>query len=262
MRNNFLIWARLGTQRTVNTEMLGSGPDDRRRNQMQTPHEEPQSSRDRGLTQTSDPTSQVAAIAPTRRRLWFVPWLLPIVAMVAYSLYVQDLNRRIAEADRLVDDLCEKYAGITVYEQVEAPAHYFRSHMPGEPPFTPGPAIYKDGDPYVYAPTKDNIVLAGSPHRSGYPTVLVREIPIIRRSNAAILSKITTVRRVGGDHFLLTLLLDTSPSPMRSSYECKRPVGSGSDLEAATYMNSPPYRPIPRPKEMPRISYELRAKNR
>lgn len=226
---------------------------------MQTPYEKKaQPSVDKGLTQPGHITSQVAAVAPTRRWLWIVPWLSPIIAMMAYSLYVQDLNRRTAGADRLVDELCEKYAGITVYERVEAPAHYFRSHMPDEPPFTPGPAIYKDDDPYVYAPTTENVVLAGSPHRSGYPTVLVYEIPIIRRSNATMLSKITSVRRVGGDHFFMTLLLDTSPSPMRSSYECKPPVGSGSDLAAATYKNSPPYRPTPRPKALPRINYELR----
>lgn len=229
---------------------------------MQTSDEEqPQPPLDRGLTQTSRTTSQLAATAPARRWFWVVPCLLPVVAVVAYSLYVQDLNRRTAEADRLVDELCEKYAGITVYEQVEAPAHYFRSYMPGEPPITPH--LPKDNDSYAYGDSIERVVLAGSPHRSGYPTVVVREIPIIRRSNGTMLSKTTTVRRVGGDHFFMTLLLDTSPSPMRSSYECKRPVGSGSDLAAATYMNSPPYQSKLLPTtHAPRITYELRAKTR
>lgn len=228
---------------------------------MQTPHEEPQSSRDRGLTQTSDPTSQVAAIAPTRRRLWFVPWLLPIVAMVAYSLYVQDLNRRIAEADRLVDDLCEKYAGITVYEQVEAPAHYFPSHMPGEQPITPGPAIFKESDPYVYAPTIEEVVLRGNPNRTGYPTISIRKILIIRRSDGSVLSKSTDVHLVGGNHFFETLFLDIiSPSPMRSNRSCQMHTGGSHDQTASVYTNSPPFKPLIPSTHPPRISYELRKK--
>ncbi len=228
---------------------------------MQTPHEEPQSSRDRGLTQTSDPTSQVAAIAPTRRRLWFVPWLLPIVAMVAYSLYVQDLNRRTAEANRLVDELCEKYAGITVYEQVEAPAHYFPSHMPGEQPITPGPAIFKESDPYVYAPTIEEVVLRGNPNRTGYPTISIRKILIIRRSDGSVLSKSTDVHLVGGNHFFETLFLDIiSPSPMRSNRSCQMHTGGSHDQTASVYTNSPPFKPLIPSTHPPRISYELRKK--
>lgn len=231
---------------------------------MQPPREEqPQSSLDKGLTQTSGPTSQVAAVAPTRRWLWVVPWLLPIVAVVAYSLYVQDLNRRTAEADRLVDELCEKYAGITVYEQVEAPAHYFRSHMPGELPITPHLATYITTDPYVYAPATTTLVLAGNPHRTGYPTILIREIPIIRRSDGAVLSKSTDVELVGGDHFLETLFLDIiSPSPMRSNRSCRIHTGGSHDQSASVYTNSPPFKPMIPSTHPPRIAYELRAKTR
>lgn len=229
---------------------------------MQTPHEEqPQSSLDKGLTQTSGPTSQVVAIAPTRRRLWFVPWLLPIVAVVAYSLYVQDLNRRTAEADRLVDELCEKYAGITVYEQVEAPAHYFPNHRPGEQPITPGPAIFKDSDPYVYAPTIEEVVLRGNPHRTGYPTISIRKILIIRRGDGSVLSKSTDVHLVGGNHFFETLFLDViSPSPMRSNRSCRIHTGGSHDQTASVYTNSPPFKPLIPSTHSPRISYELRKK--
>lgn len=229
---------------------------------MQTPHEDqPQTSLDKGLTQTARTTSGVALIASTRRWLWVVPWLLPIVAVVGYSLYVQDLNRRTAEADRLVDELCEKYAGITVYEQVEAPAHYFRSYMPGEPPITPHLATYITTDPYVYAPATTTLVLAGNPHRTGYPTILIREIPIIRRSDGAVLSKSTDVELVGGDHFLETLLLDLSPSPMRSNRRCTKHVGGSHDEAAAVYTNSPPYHSKLFPKtHASRITYELRTK--
>ncbi|MDP3230218.1 MAG: hypothetical protein Q8N13_19900 [Acidovorax sp.] len=231
---------------------------------MQTSDEEqPQSSLDKGLTQTGRTSSQVAAIAPTRRWLWVVSWLLPIVAVVAYSLYVQDLNRRTAEADRLVDELCEKYAGITVYEQVEAPAHYFRSHMPGEPPITPHLVTYITTDPYVYAPATTTLILAGNPHRTGYPTISIREIPIIRRNDGAVLSKSTDVEIVGGDHLLETLLLDLSPSPMRSNRRCTKHVGGSHDEAAAVYTNSPPYHSKLFPKtHASRITYELRAKTR
>ncbi|WP_188709524.1 hypothetical protein [Polaromonas eurypsychrophila] len=230
---------------------------------MQTPHEEPpQSSLDKGLTQTSRTTSQVAAIAPTRPWLWIVPWLLPIVAVVAYSLYVQDLNRRTAEADRLVDELCEKYAGITVYERVEAPAHYFRSHMPGELPITPH--LPKDNDPYAYGDPIERVVLFGNPHRTGYPKISIREIPIIRRSDGAVLSKNTDIHLLGGDHFLETLVLDIiSPSPMRSNRSCRKHAGGSNDQTAALYSNSPSYQSKLLPTtHAPRITYELRAKTR
>ncbi len=229
---------------------------------MQTPHEEqPQSSLDKGLTQTSGPTSQVTEIARMRRWLRIVPWLLPVVAVVAYSLYVQDLNKRTAEADRLVDELCEKYAGITVYEQVEAPAHYFRSYMPGEPPITPH--LPKDNDPYAYGDSMERVVLVGNPHRTGYPKVSIREIPIIRRSDGAVLSKNTDVHLVGGNHFLETLFLDIiSPSPMRSNRSCRKHTGGSNDQAVALYSNSPPFKPMIPSTHPPRIAYELRAKTR
>lgn len=229
---------------------------------MQTSDEEqPQPPLDRGLTQTSRTTSQLAAAAPTRRWLWVVPWLLPIVAVVAYSLYVQDLNRRTAEADRLVDELCEKYAGITVYEQVEAPAHYFRSYMPGELPFTPH--LPKDNDPYAYGDAIERVVLVGNPRRTGYPKISIREIPIIRRSDGAALSKSTDVHLVGGNHFFETLFLDIiSPSPMRSNRSCRIHTGGSHDQTASVYTNSPPFKPLIPSTHPPRITYELRAKTR
>ncbi|MDP3167351.1 MAG: hypothetical protein Q8N06_18110, partial [Hydrogenophaga sp.] len=64
----------------------------------------------------------------------FLPWTITLafVAGLASCPYSQ---WQIDQADKLVDQLCEKDAGIYIYERVEAPASYFK--VPGELPQTP-----------------------------------------------------------------------------------------------------------------------------
>lgn len=134
---------------------------------------------------------------------WLVPWLLPFAAIGVYVMFDQHVQHRTKIADRLVDELCEKYGGITVYEQVEAPEHYFRRYLNGEHiPSTPFLSDAKEKDPFVYGDVREKILINGDPHRTGYPTVTVTDIPIIRKSDGMVLSKRTDVKRIGGDRFL------------------------------------------------------------
>ncbi|MDP3230134.1 MAG: hypothetical protein Q8N13_19470, partial [Acidovorax sp.] len=70
-------------------------------------------------------------LTPVKR---FLPWTLTL-ALLAGLASCPYSQWQIDKADKLVDQLCEKSAGIYIYERVEAPASYFK--VPGELPQTP-----------------------------------------------------------------------------------------------------------------------------
>ncbi|MDP3230219.1 MAG: hypothetical protein Q8N13_19905 [Acidovorax sp.] len=158
----------------------------------------------------------------------FLPWTITLafLAGLASCPYSQ---WQIDKADKLVDQLCEKDAGIYIYERVEAPASYFK--VPGEIPLTPYAQIPANSD-HAY-------VLKRVPPRyfkKGNPAVVRIEVILVRQSDQKTLSRQVSYSRYGGEPALLQ-----SFSPIASQYHCSRFVGSGSDFEAASYTNSPPF---------------------
>lgn len=158
----------------------------------------------------------------------FLPWtiMLAFLAGLASCPYSQ---WQIDKADKLVDQLCEKDAGIYIYERVEAPASYFK--VPGELPQTPREQSPPDlSHPYVFRQSEPQYFLRGN------PAVVRGEVLIVRQSDQKILSRQIEYSRHGGEPAWLN-----SFSPIASQHACSRFVGSGSDLASATYVNSPPF---------------------
>jgi len=158
----------------------------------------------------------------------FFPWTIALafLASLASCPYSQ---WQIDQADKLVDQLCDKDAGIYIYERVEAPASYFK--VPGELPQTPleqkppdlsHPFVLRQGEPQYFL--------------KGNPAVVRKEVLIVRQSDQKILSRRVGYSRYGGELALLQ-----SFSPIASQHHCRRFVGSGSNLASATYVNSPPF---------------------
>lgn len=158
----------------------------------------------------------------------FLPWTitLAILGGLASCPYSQ---WQIDKADKLVDQLCEKDAGIYIYERVEAPASYFK--MPGEIPLTPYAQIPANaGHAYVLKRVPPQYF------KKGNPSVVRVEVILVRQSDQKTLSRQVSYSRYGGEPALLQ-----SFSPLASQYHCSRFVGSGSDFEAASYTNSPSF---------------------
>ncbi|WP_188709523.1 hypothetical protein [Polaromonas eurypsychrophila] len=157
-----------------------------------------------------------------------LPWTITLafVAGLASCPYSQ---WQIDKADKLVDQLCEKDAGIYIYERVEAPASYFK--VPGELPQTPREQSPPDlSHAYVTRQGATEYFLKGN------PAVVRAEVLILRQSDQKILSRQIEYARHGGEPAWLK-----SFSPIASQHPCSRFVGSGSDLASATYVNSPPF---------------------
>lgn len=158
----------------------------------------------------------------------FLPWTitLALLAGLASCPYSQ---WQIDQADKLVDQLCEKDAGIYIYEQVEAPASYFK--VKGELPQTPREQSPPDlSHPYVMRQGEPQYFLRGN------PAVVKTEVLIVRQSDQKVLSRRVGYSRYGGEPKLLQAF-----SPIASQHHCRRFVGSGSNLASATYVNSPPF---------------------
>lgn len=158
----------------------------------------------------------------------FLPWTitLALLAGLASCPYSQ---WQIDKADKLVDQLCEKDAGIYIYERVEAPANYFK--VPGELPQTPLEQNPPDlSQPFVFRQVAPQYLLMGN------PAVVRTEVLIVRQSDQKVLSRKVGYSRYGGEPALLQAF-----SPIASQHHCRRFVGSGNNLATATYVNSPPF---------------------
>ncbi len=158
----------------------------------------------------------------------FLPWTITLafLAGLASCPYSQ---WQIDQADKLVDQLCEKDAGIYIYERVEAPASYFK--VKGELPQTPREQNPPDlSHPYVTRQSAPEYFLKGN------PAVVRTQVLIVRQSDQKILSRQVGYSRYGGEPALLQ-----SFSPLVSQHHCRHFVGSGSDLKSATYVNSPSF---------------------
>jgi hypothetical protein len=158
----------------------------------------------------------------------FLPWIITLallggLASCPYSQW------QIDQAEKMVDQLCEKDAGIYIYEQVEAPASYFK--VPGELPHTPREQNPPDlNHPFLLRQSEPQYFLKGN------PAVVRTEVLIVRQSDQKILSRRVGYSRYGGEPAWLQ-----SYSPIASQYHCRHFVGSGRNLASATYVNSPPF---------------------
>lgn len=157
-----------------------------------------------------------------------LPWTitLALLAGLASCPYSQ---WQIDQADKLVDQLCEKDAGIYIYERVEAPASYFK--VRGELPQTPLEQNPPDmSHPFVFRQGQPQYFLKGN------PAVVRTEVLIVRQRDQKILSRKVGYSRYGGEPAVFQAF-----SPLASQHHCRRFVGSGSNLASATYVNSPPF---------------------
>lgn len=160
------------------------------------------------------------------KRFFLWAFMLALLAGLASCPYSQ---WKIDKADKLVDQLCEKDAGIYIYERVEAPASYFK--VPGELPQTPREQSPPDlSHAYVMRQGEPQYFLKGN------PAVVRTEVLIVRQSDQKVLSRRVGYSRYGGEPTLLQAF-----SPLASQHHCRRFVGSGSNLASATYVNSPPF---------------------
>lgn len=117
------------------------------------------------------------------------PWTILLVFLAVLG-FLQYGKCQMDQADKLVDQLCEKDAGIYIYERVKAPASYFK--VPGEIPLTP------------YAQTPENsdhaYVLKRVPpwyFRKGNPAVVRTEVILVRQSDQKTLSRQVSYSRYG-----------------------------------------------------------------
>ncbi len=123
------------------------------------------------------------------------PVLLP-AGCGGYAFYQDQQKKR---ADALVDRLCSQDGGLTVYEQVMAPAHYFKS--PEGAPHTP--LENKTNS------LKDIIVernLAEVNIRAREPRVIRRESVFVRRTDNKIIARSIWYVRYGGLPFYIAWL--------------------------------------------------------
>lgn len=122
--------------------------------------------------------------------------------------------------DARVKELCEKDAGVTVYERVAlTQAEYKLLRGPGPGVVIPSKKSAGPDAPY-FTETEDTII------RGGDPQVSRRETRIIRSADGKTLSRWITYGRIGGD----------IPSPAhRSSFGC-RDIGFRGDIEAQTFV--------------------------
>jgi hypothetical protein len=159
-------------------------------------------------------TSNRSIASHIKSWLWFLvvasPVLLPAGCMG--HMFYQDRQKK--AADELVDQLCSKDGGLTVYEQVMAPVHYFKDK--NSTPDTPREDKSIDSkDIFVYRNLPEISV------RTRLPRVMRTEAVIVRRTDNKIIAKYTHYTRFGGLPFYLewlTIYTDT--------YSCKS-EGSG-----------------------------------
>jgi hypothetical protein len=122
--------------------------------------------------------------------------------------------------DTRVKELCEKEAGVTVYERVTLTQSEYRLlRGPGGGVVIPSKNLAGPDAPYFRETLQTSL-------RAWNPEVFRREARIIRASDGKVLSQSITYGRIGGD----------MPSPAHpSSFGC-RDIGFSLDIEQQTFL--------------------------
>jgi hypothetical protein len=147
--------------------------------------------------------------------------LLLFAGCIGYAFY---LDQQQKTADSLVDRLCIQDGGLTVYEQVMAPAHYFK--FKGDPPSTPSESQFNKPEDIFVVRALPRVYL-----QNNKPRIAKHELLYIRRHDNKILARgINYVRYDGSPFFFLEWIAKYS-----DDYSC-RPKIVGNP-ESKLYIN-------------------------